>query len=45
MPGFFEAAAGVWGKAPEKKKIYTVNIQGKEIAVMLNPTRKRTGQI
>ncbi len=35
MPGFFEAAAEVWGKEPEKKKIHTVNIQGKEIAVSL----------
>ena len=35
MPGFFEAAAEVWGKEPEKKKIYTVNIQGKEIEVSL----------
>jgi hypothetical protein len=35
MPGFFEAAEEVWGKEPEKKKIYTVNIQGKEIEVSL----------
>jgi hypothetical protein len=35
MPGFFEAAAEVWGKEPEKKKIHTVNIQGKEIEVSL----------
>ena len=35
MPGFFEAAGEVWGKEPEKKKIYTVNIQGKEIEVSL----------
>ena len=35
MPGFFEAAEEVWGKEPKKKKIYTVNIQGKEIEVSL----------
>ena len=35
MPGFFEAAEEVWGKEPEKKKIYTVNIQDKEIEVSL----------
>jgi hypothetical protein len=35
MPGFFEAAVEVWGKEPEKKKIHTVNIQGKEIEVSL----------
>ena len=35
MPGFFEAAEEGWGKEPEKKKIYTVNIQGKEIEVSL----------
>ena len=35
MPGFFEAATEVWGEKPKKKKIYTVNIQGKEIEVSL----------
>ena len=42
MPGFFEAAAEVWGKEPEKKKIYTVNIQGKEIEVSLEKSLEIT---